>query len=695
MFATELTIMKKIIYYIRYRYNNIYKILLFLIAMIVMLFFFPKTARFNQQYAQGYPWTHQNIKAPFDFAILKTNRELDEEKKMLLQEMIPYYRYNDSYSDSMPQLFLASFEQHWIKVDSHNILIEKKEETKKAIEEIYQLLLINGIRSQESERQSPQGYVNLLKGNHATKTPLGSIYTLSTAESMITKSLQEKENIDRLLAQKVLKSHLFINVHFDEETTVKEEEMLLTGLSLTYGMVQKGELIISEGELITAHKFQVLQSLKKEYEKQLSGNEKFYGILLGQSILMIFIFLALLIYLSTFRPKILQNNQQILLILVAIMIMVIPESIILKYYPEYVMLLPLPLLAIIIRAFFDERTAMFIYLLTTIIIASFVPEGFNFIVLQLITGIITIISIHKLYKRSQFYLASLWIFLSYSFIYLALLLVTDGSLNNLEKSVFSLFAISAGLTLLSYPVIYLFEKVFSQVTLLTLLELSDTNNKLLRELSQKAPGTFQHCLQVGNLAEAAIQEIGGNVLLIRAGALYHDIGKMYNPLYFIENQTTQVNPHDELSYDESAEVIIGHVLQGVSLAKKHKIPELVIDFIRTHHGDRKAEYFYRLAVQDIGEEELDESLYTYPGPIPYSKETAVLMMADSIEAASRSVQKPDENKLTKLVSQIIDEQMYGGQFDNADITLKEINKIKRIFIKILLTIYHIRIEYPE
>jgi putative nucleotidyltransferase with HDIG domain len=400
-------------------------------------------------------------------------------------------------------------------------------------------------------------------------------------------------------------------------------------------------------------------------------------------------------YLNIFRPAILKDTHQITIILVAILMMVIPESIFIQYYPDYVLIFPLPLLAIIIRSFFDERTAMFVYLLTTLIIASFIPQGYNFIFLQLITGIITIVSIYKLQKRSQFYITSFYIFLSYSLIYIALILVQDGSLNNIEIDVFYFFAINAALTLFSYPIVYIFEKAFSQVTLLSLLELSDTNNKLLRELARIAPGTFQHSLQVGNLSEAALQEIGGNTLLIRAGALYHDIGKMYNPLYFIENQTTHVNPHDELSYEESAEIIIDHIREGIALAKKHNLPDIIIDFIRTHHGNRKAEYFYRMAVNEEGEDQVDASIYTYPGPIPFSKETAVLMMADSIEAAARSIPKPDENKLSDLVDKIISSQMEAGQFDNADITLKEINKIKKMFKKMLLTIYHIRIEYPE
>lgn len=666
-----------------------------LLAMGTMVFFFPKTARFSYQYTQGYPWSYQSLKAPFDFAILKTDKELQDEKQVLLAEIIPYYRYDEAAVDSLKSLIVEGFEKQWSLYNSRNKNANVKNKTLDFVQKTYESLLQSGIRSRESDRQSPQGQINLLRGNQATKVPLASIYTLNSAEAMIDKAISTEKGINEQIAREVLMTHLFRNVKYDELTTKKEEDLVLSGLSITYGMVQKGELIISEGELITAQKFQILESLKKEFEMQLGGSNEFYGILLGQGILMIFVFLALIMYLNIFRPAILKDTRQILLILTAMSLMVIPESLFIQYYPEYILALPLPLLAIMIRSFFDERTSLFIFLITTIIIASFIPSNYNFMFLQLITGIITIVSVFKFHRRSQFYITSLWIFVSYSLIYLAMLLVRDGTLRNMDENTFLLFAISAILTLFSYPIIFFFEKIFSQVTHLTLLELSDTNSKLLRELAHKAPGTFQHSLQVGNLAEAALLDVGGNTLLVRTGALYHDIGKMFNPLYFIENQTTHINPHDELSFEESAEIIISHVTLGVELAKKHRLPEVIIDFIRTHHGNRKVEYFYRMAVNEEGEDEVDELLYTYPGPIPFSKETAVLMMADSIEAASRSIPKPDETKLNNLVDKIIESQMQSGQFNNADITLKEINRIKKIFKKMLLTIYHIRIEYPE
>lgn len=663
-------------------------------AMIIMVYFFPKTARFSYDYAQGYPWTSQSLIAPFDFAVLKTAEEIKEEQEMLLMEVIPYYRYDESIGDSLKPIVEKQFQLNWAAQYGAEEKQARKKRTWNFVDEYFSLLLERGIRNSVINRNS-NGQISLLKGNQATILPLNTIFTLASAQELLDNRLAKSGNIDQAIAKEVIISHLFQNVAFDELTTSMEEENLLASLSLSYGLIQKGELIIAEGELVTAEKYQILESLRTEFVKQVGGTKEYLGTTIGLGILIIIVFLSLVIYLNLFRPSILRHSSQILLILVSMMLFVIPESLLIQNYPDYLYVLPLPLLAIIIRSFFDVRTAMFVYLLTVIIISSFIPDGYNFIFLQLITGIITIVSIHRLNKRRQFYLTSLWIFLSYSFIYVALLLVKDGSLNHIEIETFYLLGVSALLSLFSYPIIYLFEKVFRQITVLTLLELSDTNNTLLRDLAHKAPGTFQHSMQVGNLCEAALVEVGGNTLLVRAGALYHDIGKMYNPMYFIENQTTQVNPHDELSYEESADIILGHVKYGIKLAKKHRLPEVIIDFIRTHHGNRRVEYFYRMAVKEEGEGEVDASIYTYPGPIPFSKETAVLMMADSIEAASRSIPKPDESKLNKLVDQIISGQMQSGQFDNADITLKEINQIKKIFKKMLLTIFHIRIEYPD
>jgi putative nucleotidyltransferase with HDIG domain len=330
-----------------------------------------------------------------------------------------------------------------------------------------------------------------------------------------------------------------------------------------------------------------------------------------------------------------------------------------------------------------------------LLIGFFAPESFNFVILNVVAGMIAIMSIVQIHRRGQFFLTSLWVFLAYAVTYTGIALMQGEGLQSIEYANYGLFAGNAILTLFAYPLIYIFERTFSMVTDVTLLELSDTNTPLLRKLLTKSPGTFQHSMQVANLAEEAIREIGGNALLVRAGALYHDIGKMDMPIYFIENQKAGINPHDELTYEESARIIVSHVIKGVEMAKRKRLPEQIIDFIRTHHGTRRADYFYIKQKQENPEEQVDEKTFSYQGPIPFSKETAVLMMADSAEAASRSINAPDENKINNLVDSIVDKLFEENQLNNADITLKDIHTVKKVLKRQLMNIYHVRIAYPE
>jgi cyclic-di-AMP phosphodiesterase PgpH len=361
---------------------------------------------------------------------------------------------------------------------------------------------------------------------------------------------------------------------------------------------------------------------------------------------------------------------------------------------SYIMAVPICLVPIIVRTFYDTRLALFVHIITIIVLGFLVPNSFEFLFMQLITGIITIITVVRLHHRSQFFFTSLMIMLSYSVIYVGMTLMQEGSIAQVSRVSFLMFGISALLTLFSYPLIYLFERMFGMITDVSLIELSDTNSKLLRELAITTPGTFQHSLIVSNIAEEAARAIGANSLLARTGALYHDIGKMDMPMYYIENQTGGINPHDDLSYEESARIITGHVIRGIEKARLNKIPEAIIDFIRTHHGTRYTQYFYNKFKEENGDEPFDETPFRYRAPIPFSKETSILMMADSIEAASRSLKSPSEQDVSDLVEKLIDSQMEGKQFRNSLLTLKDISTIKKIIKKKLLSIYHIRIEYP-
>jgi putative nucleotidyltransferase with HDIG domain len=485
------------------------------------------------------------------------------------------------------------------------------------------------------------------------------------------------------------------NVYYDEPKTKAEREAALGMLSLTAGMVQQGELIISKGEVVTAEKYQILESLSDRYESGQGTRKAFYSVLAGQIIIVSVAFLVLFLIMIYLRRDIGTSNKKLVLILSVIILMILGTSLVVKYRVDYLYLLPFCLVPVIIRAFFDTRLAIYVHVVTIVLAGFLVPDSFQFVFLQLIAGIIGVFSLYNLEKRSQIFLSALWIFLSYAVIYTGKTLIEEGDITHIEPINYAYFAGSSFLVILAYPLIFIMEKIFTMITDITLIELSNTNNKLLRELAQKAPGTFQHSLQVANLAEEAIYEIGGHALLVRVGALYHDIGKMDMPMYFVENQVSGINPHDELTYEESAKIIISHVIKGIEMAKKHNLPEDIIDFIRTHHGTRKVEYFYIKQRKDFPDEDVDEKTFTYHGPIPFSKETAVLMMADSVEAASRSLQKPDEEKINKLVNGIISKQIETEQFINSDITLREITTVEKILKRKLKNIYQLRIPYPE
>ena len=417
--------------------------------------------------------------------------------------------------------------------------------------------------------------------------------------------------------------------------------------------------------------------------------------MLGQILIVTLCLSVLIIFLAFFRKDIFLNNTKITFILLLIVLQVLMIRLALNSQSFSIYILPFCILPIIIRAFYDTRIALFVHLITVLVISFMAPNRFEFAFLQLVTGIIAILSIVNIHNRSQIFISSILIFLTYSIAFFGITIIQDGGSDVINIYDFAWFGISALLTLFSYPLIFIFEKIFGFVSDVSLLELSDTNGKLLRELALLAPGTFQHSLQVANIAEDAIYSIGGNALLVRAGALYHDIGKMEMPLYFIENQASGINPHEDLNYDESAAIIIGHVIKGVEIAKKHNLPEQIIDFIRSHHGTTITAYFYRSFQNAFPEEHIDIEKFRYPGPIPFSKESAVLMMADSVEAASRSLKKYDAESIDNLVELIITSQIEQNQFINSDITFRDINVLKKIFKKKLMNMYHLRVEYPR
>jgi len=507
--------------------------------------------------------------------------------------------------------------------------------------------------------------------------------------------IKEIKSPDSSMMQMVISQSLLQNIFYAESKSNLEQKELIKGILPNQGLVQKGELIISTGELVTPEKYQELISLKNDYEKDLASSDAWMYVISGVIVLISMLFLVQLLFMRFVKTTFYDELKYVVLVLFTQLLFVLFSDFIFEYYSDWSYMIPFALLPILISAFLDAGAAIVIYLITLILISFYAPNSFEFFLTQTVAGLIAIFSVRNLSKRADLFRGVVFVFLAYMVIYVGMLLAQEGSFEHFSIRMTGNLAVSATLIMLAFPLIFLYEKLFGIITQLTLLELSNTNNPLLRDLSIKAPGTFQHSLQVANLAAEALYEIGGDAQLARTGALYHDIGKMNNPLYFVENQTSGYNPHDELGFEESARIIISHVLDGIEMARKHQLPEKIIDFIRTHHGTRRVEYFYRLEKKLNPGMDIDQSEFTYHGPAPFSRETAVVMMADSVEAASRSLAQPDEQKISDLVDNIIKSLMDDGQFMNANITMKEISSVRKVLKRKLMNIHHARIAYPD
>lgn len=673
----------------------IVKVFLFLITIVLIVSIFPKDYKFRYSFQRNKPWQYSDLLAPFDFSINKTQPEIDLEKNAIIENSKPYFNFNSNIVSENRNKLILNFEKSWNEKGNKP---SNKEYNLKLCLSIFDSVFSKGIIQScpEIEQKNSDFTIYIIKNKTSYEKELEEINTINTANSYIIAILDKNTSADKQLLLSLLTAAITQNIIYDPETTFKERSAQISNISLTRGVIQKGERIISRGELITDQKYQIIESLKHEYEGLSVSSSGSLMIMTGQSILISLAFIVLILFLLMFRQDILKNNRKILLILSVIFLMVLTMATLLnKFNYEYISIAPICLVPIIIRAFFDTRLALFVHLITVTIIGFLIPNAFEFTFLQLISGIVAIISMVRIDKRSQFFLTSVYVFISYSIIYIGINLMQDGSFENIKMDTFVLLAGSAALTLLSYPLIFIYEKMFGYVTNISLIEWSDINNKALRELSFRAPGTFQHSLQVANLAEEAAYRIGANSLLARTGALYHDLGKIENPIYFTENQAGGINPHDEISIEESAKIIINHIETGVEKAKKFKLPEQVIEFIKTHHGTKKTEYFYNLFLKSKSSSNYDEASFSYKGPLPSSKETAIVMMADAIEAASKSLKQADREKINSLVDNIIQKQIDNNQFKNAEITFKDISKIKSIFKNRLMNIYHIRIEYPK
>ena len=670
--------------------DSIYKIFLIISCSILTVYFFPSGGKFKYNFQKGRPWQYNTLYAPFDFAILKSDEELEREKNELLNKNSNYYRYDESIFEQVKLSYENNFSNFVLLPASDVNYMDAYNYGLSLLEQIYSIgVLPLGLENNGND------IIFLVKGNTETNIDINDFFKIEDLKNWISQKVSNQSfngfgDSFYSLFFEIIQPNIF----FEKEFTENIIESLLNNISPYRGIIPENSIIISKGEIVMGENLQILLSLQTEYESQLWSEYSYYWIILGYSILAVITFLTLLLFIYNYRSELYLSNKKVTFIFLNVVAVISLTTLVVNFNADYTYAIPICILPLILKTFFDPRLGLFAHVIAILTLGFIVPNSFEFVFLQIIAGIVIIQSVTQLQNRANLFITVAQIVLIYIVGYVAFTLIREGSISEVNPNIIGLFLINGLLTLFAQPLIYLYEKAFNLVSDVSLLELSDTNSPLLRDLSNKAPGTFHHSLEVANLSETAASAIGANTLLTRVGALYHDIGKINNPSFFTENQTSRYSPHKKLTPIESAKIIIDHVSDGVSIAKKNKLPNRVIDFIRTHHGTSKVYYFFKKAI-DSKDIKFDENDFTYHGPKPFSKETAVLMMADSVEAASKSLRDPDINQITDFVNSIIDKQVEEKQFSECQITFADIETVKKVLIKKLTNIYNLRIEYPK
>lgn len=668
--------------------SNAYKLLLLVGSIVLVIYMLPKGGQFKYQFQKGKPWQYENLYAPFNFTIKKDNKALDEERESIKRNAVPFF-------DLDPDIPLTALQEFSVLLDlsyQDSAWTTPKNKVKQIGLNLVNKIYKNGVLGGSGDDYLPEQVVNLRVNNQVRQTVFSRVVQRDELEELSqpeTQAIPELENIFIQIIATVVKPNLTFNTSLTE-ASVQE---LLADINPNIGVVEKGARIVAKGEVVEGEKYEKLNSLRDQFQSQVWSKSNYNWLVFGYTMLVSLVFVMLLLFLRKYRPEIYEHNTKVSFIFINMLLMIFVTTLVIKLDAAYVYLIPLCVLPIVLKSFFDARLGLFAHVLTLLLLGFVVPNSFEFIFLQIIAGIVTILTVSELSKRANLFISVGQITGIYILGYLAFFIVQDGSLERIALENFAYFLICGLITLFAFPLIYAYERIFGLVSEVSLLELSNTNTPLLKELSNKAPGTFHHSLNVANLAEAAAQEIGADSMLVRVGALYHDIGKMNNPTNFTENQINSINTLNDLEPKESAKIIIGHVIKGIELARKYKLPERIIDFIRTHHGTNLVYFFYKKEMKEQGSAQ--EQDFRYPGPKPFSKETAILMMADSVEAASKSLKEPTSAKINEFVESIVDMHMEQGQFDNANITFKEIGQIKKVLKKKLTNMYHLRVAYPE
>jgi len=683
-------------------------LIFFILSIAIVVIISPREGKFRYEFQKGKPWLSEALIAPWDFAVLKSEDVVARERDSIIRHFTPYFRHDreietkeirefEKYLDEMlnrneqDKQSLSTYEFNSIRRELISVLADLY---KKGI------LEVNDI---SASPDMSKGEITVVTGRIAEQWKLNNIlgqkdayqYANTRKDEIEQRWLDLKEKeAGSFIASVALYNFIKPNLLYDEATSTAVKDRLIREISLSRGLVQKGELIISRGEIVNDSKYMILESLKQEFEKRLGQYDRWF-VILGRLMMVSACYLILYLFMYNFRREVLNSTHKTFFIILIILLFFIFTRLVIYLSDDIIFLVPVVIIPVIIRTFYDSRLALFIHLITIMLAGFIVPNPFEFIFMNFIAGVVAIFSLTSIYRRAKLFFTALMVFLTYSLVYFGIGVLQEGSIVNMNWKNYIMFAGNGVLLMLSYPLIFVFEKTFRFLSDATLFELSDTNQPLLRRLAEEAPGSFQHSHQVANLAGEAAREIGANHLLVRTGSLYHDIGKIVNPEYFIENQAEGFNPHDRLDPLKSSEYIINHVKEGVELARKYKLPSPIIDFIQTHHGNTVAYFFYKKFLDQNPGISNREKEFAYPGPKPFSKETAIVMMADAVEASSRTLPSYSDDNIKELVERIIYIQEQDGQYSETPLTFKDISDIKNVFVKRLSNIYHARIAYPE
>ncbi|WP_277064544.1 HD family phosphohydrolase [Prevotella aurantiaca] len=663
------------------------RVVLVLITSAIIIAVLPRTQGKAYHYDEGKPWMYEQLIAKFDFPIFKSEKTLKNERDSIMKNFVPYFNRNENVGKAK----VAKFRQDF-KAGIPGLPGEYVDIVAQRLQELYETGIINGANFASLVKDS-NNIVHIVEGKQATSKPVGQLFTtLGAYENLFATQLLNNKRSE--LQQCNLNEYIEPNLVYDKKRSESEMNDMLSLIPQASGMVLEGQRIIDRGDIVDAHTYRVLYSFEQATKKRNETKDQFTSTFLGQSLYVFILVMLFTLYISLFRKDYFANPGSILFLYALLIIFPVITSLMIKHTVFSVYIVPFAMAPIFVRVFMDSRTAFNSYTIMILLSAVAVRYQYEFIVVQLVAGLIAIFSLRELSKRSQIFLTALLVTVGSAAIYLALQLIQTDDFSKLDRSMYTHIAIYGGFLLVTYPLMLIMEKTFGFVSTVTMFELSNTNNELLRRLSEVAPGTFQHSITVGNLGVEIASKIRAKGQLVRTGALYHDIGKMVNPVFFTENQVG-VNPHDKISDLESAKIIIGHVTEGLRLAEKYNLPNIIKAFITTHHGMGLVKYFYINYKNEHPDEEVDEAPFRYPGPNPWTREQAILMMCDTVEAASRSLPEYTEESISNLVNRLIDSQMADGYFTDCPITFRDISIAKQVLIERLKSIYHTRIQYPE